>query len=73
LTPRRLLLRDLLIIFCGGLLSSRRVLRIGILVTKVYRSVVRNTLLLIAAGRFISENGIVAVLGDENQFVRSDM
>ena len=29
----------------------------------------RNTLLLTASDRFISENGIVAVSGDENQFV----
>ncbi len=36
--------------------------------------VVRNTLLITAnAGRIISENGLVAVLGDENQFVRGDM
>ena len=36
--------------------------------------VVRNTLLLTTfEDRFISENGIVAVLGDENQFVKGDM
>ncbi len=35
--------------------------------------VVRNTLLITASDHFISENGIVAVLGDENQFVRSDI
>jgi hypothetical protein len=35
---------------------------------------VRNTLLITTfEDHFISENGIVAVLGDENQFVRSDM
>ena len=31
----------------------------------------RNTLLVTAGDRFISENGIVAVLGDENQLVKS--
>ena len=34
----------------------------------------RNTLLITAIdGRFMSENGIVAVLGDKNQFVNSDI
>ena len=34
----------------------------------------RNTLLITAIdGRFMSENGIVAVLGDENQFVICDI
>ncbi len=35
--------------------------------------VVRNTLVITASDHFISENGIVAVFGDENQFVRGDM
>jgi len=46
------------------------VLRIGILATNFHSPVVRNTLLLTASeDMFISENGIVAVLGDENQFI----
>ena len=45
-------------------------LRIGILITKVHSPVMRNTLLLTDSEvRFISENGIVAVFGDENQLV----
>jgi len=38
------------------------------------KSVVRNTLLLTASeDRFISENGIVGALGDEDQLMNSDL
>ena len=33
----------------------------------------RTTLLVAAADRYISENGIVAVLGDEDQFVKGGL
>jgi len=50
------------------------VLRIGILVTKISGPVMRNTLLVTASEyRFISEIGIVAVLGDEDQFVKGNI
>jgi len=33
----------------------------------------RNTLLITASDHFISENGTVAVLGDENQHMKGDI